>query len=148
MKIDYLNILNKNMINVFKDILLNIEKNGLQENHQLYITFNTKIPKVEIPDWLSKKFPKEMTIVIQYEYWDLNIKKDSFSIGLSFNEIKSNLKIPYNSIISFLDPYAKFGLTLNSNIDREILPKKKQNKINIKNKSKNNVIDFTNYKKN
>ena len=75
MKINYTNILNKNMINVFKDVLLNIQKNGLQEDHHLYITFDTNNKNIKIPKWLKEKFIKEMTIVIQYEYWNLKIKR-------------------------------------------------------------------------
>ena len=71
MKINYQEILKKNMINVFKDVLLNIKNFGLQENHHLYITFNTENKKVEIPEWLKEKFPQEITIVIQYEFWNL-----------------------------------------------------------------------------
>ena len=58
MKINYTKILRKNMINVFKDVLLEIEKNGLSEGHHLYITFNTKDPKINIPEWLKKKIFK------------------------------------------------------------------------------------------
>ena len=50
MKINYNKILRDNMLNVFKEVLLNIEENGLQDGHHLYITFDTnnttgKIPK-------------------------------------------------------------------------------------------------------
>ena len=112
MKINYTAILNKNMINAFKDVLLDIKKNGLQENHHLYITFQTNNSKVRIPKWLKDKYVNEMTIVIQYEYWNFEIKKDSFTIGLSFEDIKSDLEIPFFSVISFADPYANFGLRL------------------------------------
>ena len=123
MKINYTDILNKNMINVFKDVLLNIKKNGLQENHHLYITFQTDNSKVVIPKWLKDKYLNEMTIVIQYEYWNFEIKKNSFTIGLSFEDIKTELEIPFSSVISFADPYANFGLRLISdtlNIKKKI----------------------------
>jgi hypothetical protein len=85
-----------------------------------------------------------MTIIIQYEYYDLEINKNDFSITLSFGDIKTNLKINYNAIISFADPSANFGLILQkSNI------KNKENKKLENNKSKkDNVINFSNYKKN
>ena len=145
MKIDYSNIVNQNMINVFRDILFYIEKYGFQENHHLYVTFNTNKLKVRLPSWLKKKYSNEMTIIIQHEFWNLNINKDSFSITLSFNEIKTDLELPYESIISFADPYANFGLKLN--VIDEV---KKSNPKHIKTdkaKKNNNVIDFKNYKK-
>ena len=142
MKINYPDILNKNMINVFIEVLKNIKKNGLKEGHHLYITFRTNEKKVNIPIWLKNKFPKEMTIVIQYEYWNLMVNKTEFKITLSFNDIKTDLTIPFNSVISFADPYANFGLKL-INEEKKSLVKKA--KINY---NKNNIIDFSKFKKN
>ena len=142
--IKYQKILDKNMLNVFKDILIYIRDKGLSNNNHLYVTFSTNHQNVEIPNWLKQKYPEEMTIVIQYEYYDLEINKNNFSISLSFNDIKTNLKIDYNSIISFADPSANFGLILQKN--------KRSNKLNKdegnKKSKKSNVINFSNYKKN
>ena len=141
--IEYQKILDKNMLNVFKDILKNIKDKGLSNNNHLYITFLTNHKYVELPNWLKQKYPQEMTIIIQYEYYNLEINKNNFSITLSFGDIKTNLKINYNAIVSFADPSANFGL---------ILKKNKIEKVNKKletNISKNdNVINFSNYKKN
>ena len=142
--IEYQKILDKNMLNVFKDILVNIRDNGLTNNNHLYITFLTDHKNVELPIWLKEKYPKKMTIVIQYEYYDLEINKDKFSISLSFNDIITNLKIDYNAIISFADPSANFGLILQKDKMRN-----KENK-NLKNNNskENNIINFSYYKKN
>ena len=149
MKINYTEILNQNMINVFKDVLLNIEKNGLQEGHHLYITFNINNAKVKIPKWLQEKYPVEMTIIIQNEYWNFKTKNDSFNIGLSFDDIKTDLEIPFNSVISFADPYANFGLRLIPEIkNKNNVQVKKSVKNKNKNFKKDNIIDFNNYKKN
>tara|TARA_Y100001954_G_scaffold197408_1_gene214256 strand:+ start:157 stop:588 length:432 start_codon:yes stop_codon:yes gene_type:complete len=142
--IEYQKILDKNMLNVFKDILINIKNNGLSNNNHLYITFFTNHKNVELPNWLKQKYPEEMTIVIQYEYYDLEINKNNFSISLSFNDIKTYLKIDYNSIISFADPSANFGLILQKNR----IQKKDNKKIEKKRSNKNNVINFSNFKKN
>tara|TARA_Y100001970_G_scaffold30686_1_gene38113 strand:- start:116 stop:547 length:432 start_codon:yes stop_codon:yes gene_type:complete len=142
--IEYQKILDKNMINVFVDILKNIKDNGLSNNNHLYITFLTNHKEVELPNWLKQKYPKEMTIIIQYEYYDLKINKDNFSISLSFDDIKTKLKIDYNAIISFADPSANFGLILKANrIQPKVNKKVEKNKSN-----KNNVINFSNFKKN
>ena len=145
MKIDYQNILKKNMINVLKDVLKKIEDNGLKGGHQLYITFLTNHPKASLPKWLKIKYPSEMTIVIQYEYYYLIVNKDNFSIELSFNDVKANLVIDYESIISFADPFANFGLKL---INKEPLNKtiKKNTKKRKEIKKRNNVIDFKTFK--
>ena len=142
--IEYQKILDKNMINVLKDILKYIRDNGLSNNNHLYITFLTNHTNVELPNWLKHKYPKEMTIIIQYEYYNLEINKNDFSVTLSFGDIKTKLKINYNAIVSFADPSANFGLIL-----QKIKIKKKVNKKFENNKSKkSNVIKFSNYKKN
>tara|TARA_B100000886_G_C20360018_1_gene464774 strand:- start:66 stop:497 length:432 start_codon:yes stop_codon:yes gene_type:complete len=142
--IEYKKLLDKNMLNVLKDILINIRDNGLSNNNQLYITFFTNHKNVKLPLWLKEKYPDEMTIVIQYEYYDLKIDKDNFSISLSFNNIKTNLTIDYNSIISFADPLANFGLIIQKNKTQ----KKLKNSLEGKKSKKDNVINFYNYKKN
>ena len=131
MKINYEKYLRKNLINCFIDILKNFELNGIQDGHHLYITFDTQNSKVKIPKFLKSKYSKEMTIVIQYEFWDLIIKKKFFSICLSFNGVKTNLEIPFDSIKSFADPYANFGLKL---IDENIINEKTKKLIKEENK--------------
>ena len=150
MKIHYSQILKKNMLNVFRDVLKNIEVNGLQEDHHLYISFKTDNKKVIIPNWLKEKHPNEITIVIQYEYWNFKVKNDSFNIGLSFNGINADISVPFDSVISFADPYANFGLKLiNEEINKKLSDKKpKRNKSVIKkNKDKDNIIEFQKFKK-
>ena len=147
MKINYHQILKNNMINVLKDILHEIENNNLNNYHHLYITFKTDDKNVILPKWLKKKHPKEMTIVIQYEYWNLKILEERFEILLSFNDIKVNLSIPFLSIVSFADPYANFGLKINTEDNDKTTRKKKNWNNNKIIKKKDNVIDFIKFKK-
>ena len=142
--IEYQKILSKNMINVLKDILINIINNGFSNNNQLYITFLTNQKKNRLPNWIKQKYPEEMTIVIQYEYYNLEVNKNNFSITLSFNNIKTNLIIDFSSVISFADPSANFGLILQKNKINNIAKKNLEKNSPIK----NNVINFSNYKKN
>jgi len=141
MKIKYKEILQKNMINVLKDVLKEFSKNIRMNGHHLYITLDTTNKKLIIPNWLKKKYSKEITIVIQHEYWNLKIYKEKFNVMLSFNDIKINLSIPFNSVISFTDPYANFGLKIKAQ-ELEV-SKIKNEKLN----KKNNVIDFSKFKK-
>ena len=148
MKIDYPKILKKNMLNVFKDVLSEINSKGLKEGHHLYITFDTNEKNVRIPKWLKKKFANEMTIIIQYEFWNLKIYKEYFDVSLSFNDIKTNLSISYNSVISFADPYANFGLKLSS-LETSINKKNKKTLNKKKNtilKDDNKIVDLTKYR--
>ncbi len=148
--IEYQKILNKNLLNVFIDILKEIEKKGVNEKNQLYITFATDNPKTSIPNWLFQKYPKEMTIVIQHEFYYLSVNKKNFNIGLSFNNKKCDLTISFNAIISFVDPPSEFGLNYQFNKsvveDSKKIKNKKKKSVNKKNSS--NVINFSKYKKN
>ena len=142
MIIDYKKILKKNLENVLYDILLLVKKKGLNNNHHLYITFDTNDNNVVMSEWLRNKHNEKMTIIIQYEYWNLQVKKDQFSIMLSFDDIKENIVVPFNSIISFVDPSTNFGLKIKG----DKINITKQNKKSRTKKSK--IIQLKNYKKN
>ncbi len=79
------------------------------DNH-FYITFQTRYPGVSIPDSLKIQHPNEMTIVIQHQFWDLEVDQEGFSVSLSFNRMRERLHIPFLAISSFADPSVKFGL--------------------------------------
>ena len=148
--IQYQKILNKNLLNVFIEILKEVEKKGLDGKNHLYVTFATNNSKTLVPYWLLQKYPNEMTIVIQHEYYNLLINKKNFKIGLSFNNRKCDLTISFDSVISFADPSSNFGLnyqfnkTIDAN-DKKALVKKKKS---VKKNNSSNVINFSNYKKN
>tara|TARA_Y100000766_G_C18761444_1_gene533612 strand:- start:110 stop:559 length:450 start_codon:yes stop_codon:yes gene_type:complete len=148
--IEYQKILNRNLLNVFIEILKEVEVKGLDGNKHLYITFATNNPKTKVPNWLIQKYPTEMTIIIQHEYYHLSVNKKNFSIGLSFNNKKSDLTISFDSIIAFADPSENFGLnyqfnkSVNEN-DKKLTVKKKKS---LKKNNSNNIINFSSYKKN
>ena len=143
--INYDLILNENIKNVLKDILINIRDNGLSNNNHLYITLLTNHKKVKIPKWIIEKYPRELTILIQYEYYDLIVKDNFFVITLSFNDIKTTIEIDYGAVISFADPSANFGMKLNIDEQNE---NKNKNKIKNDIKKTDNIINFSNFKKN
>ena len=82
----------------------------LPGNHHFYITFKTEAPGVSIPAHLKERFPDEMTIVLQNKFWELEVREDGFSVGLSFNQIPAKLEIPFAAITAFVDPAVDFGL--------------------------------------
>ena len=87
---------------------------------------------------------------MQYEYYNFKVKNDSFNICLSFNDIKANITVPFDAVISFADPYANFGLKLiNEEINKKISNKKPKRKKTVfkKNKDTDNIIEFQKFKK-
>jgi hypothetical protein len=93
-------------------VLGQIESSGgeLPGSHHFYITFKTAAPGVNIPVHLRERFPDEMTIVLQNKFWELSVGEDSFSVGLSFNQVPAKLTIPFAAITAFVDPAVDFGL--------------------------------------
>jgi hypothetical protein len=89
----------------------------LPGSHHFYITFKTGAPGVSIPPQLKERFPDEMTIVLQNKFWDLDVRKDAFSVGLTFNQIPSKLDIAFSAITAFVDPAVDFGLQFQAACD-------------------------------
>src|SRR4029077_3429695 len=83
---------------------------GLRSAHHFYIGFATQMPGVVIPDHLRTRYPDEMTIVIQHQFWDLDITETGFSVTLSFQKQPERLEIPFAAIRSFADPSVNFAL--------------------------------------
>lgn len=108
--IDYANLMHDAMRGLIQKVLQGIAKDGLPGEHHFFISFDTNNPDVEIADWLSDRYPDEMTIVIQHWFDNLNITDDGFSITLNFGDNPEPLYIPYGAILTFVDPSVEFGL--------------------------------------
>ncbi len=115
--IDYGNLMHKAMRGLINEVLDDIAANGLPGNHHFFVTFDTMHPDVEIADWLSDRYPGEMTIVIQHQYEDLIVTEVGFSITLAFGDNPEPLYIPYDAIKTFVDPSVEFGLRFETNED-------------------------------
>jgi hypothetical protein len=83
---------------------------GLPGKHHFYITFRTHAPGVVIPDHLSARYPDEMTIVLEHQFWDLEVYPDRFRVILKFSGQPHPIVIPLAAITRFFDPSVKFGL--------------------------------------
>ncbi len=85
---------------------------GMPGQHHFYVSFRTDHPGVTIPARLLSQYPEEMTIVLQHQFWDLQVNEQAglFSVGLSFGGIASTLVIPFAALTAFADPHAQFGL--------------------------------------
>jgi uncharacterized protein len=84
---------------------------GMPGDHHFYISFRTRAPGVKIADHLVQRFPDEMTIVIQHQFWDLDVNDTHFEIVLKFAGVPQHLSIPLAAITRFVDPSVNFGLT-------------------------------------
>lgn len=114
--IDYESMVQESLRGVVKNILVDTAKNGLPGTHHFYVSFDTTHPGVEMPEYLREQYPEEITIVLQYEFWDLEVEDKQFFITLCFNDIHERLAVPFESIISFVDPSVKFGLQFSPSV--------------------------------
>ena len=95
---------------VVRQALAQAATDGLPGNHHFYITFRTEFAGVEIPQTLSARYPKEMTIVLQHQFWELEVGADGFRVTLSFDDKPEPLRVPFAAITAFADPSVNFGL--------------------------------------
>lgn len=83
---------------------------GLPGEHHFYISFRTDAPGVEVSERLRKQYPEEVTIVLQHQFWNLEVNEDRFSVDLTFNKVPERLVVPYSAVQGFFDPSVQFGL--------------------------------------
>lgn len=95
---------------VIRKVLSEVEKTGLPGNHHFFITFVTTAPGVRISNRIREQYPEQMTIVLQHQFWDLEIGETGFGIGLSFSDVPEKLYVPYAAIRGFYDPSVNFEL--------------------------------------
>jgi hypothetical protein len=109
--IDYPALIDNAMRSVVRTAIQQVAATGaLPGEHHFFISFLTNHPGVEISPVLRKRYPEEMTIVIQHQFWDLKVEEDKFTITLSFNNVPERLVVPFAALSAFADPSIKFGL--------------------------------------
>ncbi len=95
---------------VVRKLLVDAARDGLPGDHHFYISFRTEAPGVRLSQRMREKYPQEMTIVLQHQFWDLGVTEHSFEVGLSFNGVPERLLVPFDALSGFFDPSVKFGL--------------------------------------
>ena len=110
----YDKMVEKALRDVVRNALDAVAADGLPGEHHFYISFATAFPGVDIPDHLCKQYPDEMTIVLQYQFFNLEVTDEQFSVDLSFNNVRETLTIPFQAITTFADPSVNFALQFQS----------------------------------
>lgn len=117
--IDYSSLIDGAMRGVVHNVLKRISKQGLPGEHHFYITFRTDFPGVSISETLRARYPQEMTIVLQHQFWDFKVEETLFNVTLSFSGVPEKLVIPYAALTAFADPSIKFGLQFHTPLEEE-----------------------------
>jgi hypothetical protein len=95
---------------VMREALARAAREGLPGDHHFYVTFRTQAPGVAIPNYLSARYPDNMTIVLQHQFRALEVGEEAFSVNLSFQSRSERLRIPFSAVTTFADPSVNFGL--------------------------------------
>lgn len=106
----YDKMVEKALRGVVKQALQQVIDDGLVDDHHFYITFFTDHPGVKLPAYLKERYPSEMTIVLQHQFYELAVDDDKFSVMLSFNNVPEKLTIALPAITIFADPSVNFAL--------------------------------------
>jgi hypothetical protein len=110
---DFLNyplMIDSAMRTVVRDIMRRVQAEGLPGEHHFYISFNTQFPGVKMSQQLASKYPKEITIVLQHQFWDFKVDDQQFQVTLSFGGAPEKIVAPFAALTAFADPSIKFGL--------------------------------------
>ena len=112
--INYGSLMHQAMRGLIRTVLEDVQKDGLPGDHHFFITFDTGHPDVEIADWLSDRYPGEMTVVMQHWFDNLEVTEDGFAVTLNFGDAPERLYIPFDAVLTFVDPSVEFGLRFES----------------------------------
>ena len=94
---------------VVRTVLEDAAKKGLPGEHHFKITFNTTAPGVRLSDRMRERYPQDMTIVLQHQFWDLIVTEHGFEVGLSFGGVAERVAVPFDAVSAFYDPAVQFG---------------------------------------
>ena len=108
--VPYQDMMERALRGVMRDALALAGEQGLPGNHHYYVSFLTQHDGVTIPDSLRARYPDEMTIVLQHQFWGLETGEDGFSVTLSFGGKSERLTVPFEAVTAFVDPAVDFGL--------------------------------------
>ena len=105
---------------VIRKVLGEVAKAGLPGNHHFFVTFLTGAPGVRISTRLHEKYPEQMTIVLQHQFWDLQVTDTLFEVGLSFGDVPERLVVPFSAIRGFYDPSVNFELEFDVEVEETV----------------------------
>ncbi|MBN8511807.1 MAG: aminotransferase [Rickettsiales bacterium] len=119
MFIDYQSLIDEAMLGIVKKVLKSTCDKEKNADQSYYVSFRTDDPSVVLSKRIKQKYPREITIVLQYQFRDLFVHDDHFSVNISFGGVPETVIVPFNTLTSFIDPEANFSLQFrrNDNLD-------------------------------
>lgn len=108
--LDYHAMVQRALRGVLREALEVAAEEGLPGEHHFYLSFRTRDPGVVVPPFLRDRFPEEVTIVLQNQFWDLHVDDEGFSVTLAFEASRQRVGVPWEAVTAFIDPAAEFAL--------------------------------------
>ncbi len=139
MTVDYQVLIDEAMLSIVQKILKHTQDEGLEDEQCFYISFRTDYPEVILSKNVKARYPKEITIVLQYQYRDLRVLEDRFSVNIAFGGISETIEIPFAALTGFADPSVNFSLQFKKSseeLDDEILIEEATELLQMRPKSK------------
>ena len=104
---------------VVRRVLADTARSGLPGDHHFNIAFKTQAPGVVVPPAIKARFPDEMSIILQHEFWDLAVTQEGFEVSLNFSRKPERLTVPFDAVTGFTDPSVPFGFKLEPRLAEE-----------------------------
>jgi hypothetical protein len=116
-RLDYEQLCADALRGVVRRALQIVADKGLPGGNHFLITFKTDFPGVEMPEYLRQRYPDTISVMLQYEFWNLEVEADHFAVSLSFSDVRERLMVPFAAVTGFVDPFAKFQLKFEARED-------------------------------
>ncbi len=108
--LDYHAMVQRALRSVLREALAEVAEEGLPEDHHFFVGFRTADPGVVVPGFLRERYPQEMTVVLQNQFWELEVDDEGFSVTLAFGASRHPIFVPWEAVTTFVDPPAEFAL--------------------------------------
>lgn len=119
-RLDYEQMCAEALRGVVKRALTQVAARGLPGGHHFLITFKTDHPGVDMPDYLRERYPDAISVMLQHEFWNLEVDDRKFAVSLSFSDVHERLTVPFGAVTGFVDPFAKFQLKFEPQVDGDV----------------------------
>lgn len=142
--LDYDVLVQNALKTVIRDVLKEVARHGMPDQHHFLVTFSPHHPGVVCPGYVATDHPDEVTIILQHEYTNLQVFEDCFKVTLGFDEQDEEITVPFDAIICFVDPFVKFGLHFD---DPDAAPSWHDDIGPVENIEQNNVVNLEDFRR-
>jgi hypothetical protein len=120
--LDYTGFLQDALRDMVRRVLTHVAEYGVPGEHHFFIGFSTVHPGVRVPAFLRDQYPEEIRIILQNQFWDLEVDEEAFSVSLNFAAARQRLMVPFAALTEFRDPAANLLLAFEPGRSAGVMP--------------------------